>query len=167
MATKTLRKSQAVKPVEKKPATAIERVLALIAKQSEAVEAIIAEYSYITDIGMDTELKAAVDNLRESVQGYEDDFEPEGFSDLLQKIKDHAGFDADEVFEMLDIEDISHDNCVNILNSLDKEDIESWAVESGYACVKINNALDRDKLETFLTTEIYPNYLDQQSFLMI
>jgi hypothetical protein len=157
----------ATKTLKKKPTTVAAQILEVIDKHINTVEAIIEEYSYVTEVGMDTELKAANDNLKEAVEDFEyGNTDAEKFNQLIAEMKLISGddFDTDKILDLLESKDVDTEKLLNLLGS---DTVTDHVIKQGYACVKLNNALDRDKLETFLTTEIYPNYLDQQSFLMI
>lgn len=150
---KTIRK----KPATKKPETLIEEVQAIAAKHIGVIEAIITDYSFLTDIGMDTKLRAANINLKEALEA----LEGESFRGLIERLKTHPDFDPWEASERLsfmgEVEYIAPSS----------EALENYARENNYSLTKLNNSDDRAKLEQFLTTEIYPHYNDQQFFLII
>lgn len=153
-------------PQPQKPKTVIEQIVELVNKHIDITEAIIENYSYLTDIGMDTELRAADENLKSAVYDLGDEVTEFSFKDLVQKISDHDDFEAGDIIGLLDGADID-DHTDKLINLLEADDVQDYFINQGYACVKLNNMRDRNKLEEFLKTEIYPNFRDQEDFINI
>jgi hypothetical protein len=158
MATKTK-----TKPTPQKPKTVAEQIAELVNNHIAVTDAILQTYSYATEADMETEIKTANENLRFALAELSED--EISFYDLLQKLKDHAGFDSQDVFDLVDLDDVHTEDR---LKGLDYDDAVSWAVEKGFTGVDLQGSMVlRDKLETFLKTEIYPHYSDQERFILM
>ena len=117
-------------------------------------KAILDDYCAGND-GMDTELEAAAESFH-------------------AKLADLSEFDADSVSELIESEGfLTAPEVTKILDKIDQSDIKDYLEENGHlfreegdVVIQINNLQDRMKLEEFLTTEIYPDLVDQNSFLI-
>lgn len=154
MATKT-------KALPKKPVTVVGQIGELVDKHIDTVEAIIQEYSWLSDVGMDTELRAANEKLKEFSAGLEepDSGQSFSFSELLDMVEAHKDFDADDVLNIVSLSN------TDLLESMDTDEIKDYLKDRGYCFIDLQGNQDNsDKLEKFITTEIYPHYNDQQAF---
>lgn len=104
--------------------------------------------------GMDTELEAAAENFRVTLD-------------------DLSEMDAEAVAEIIESIGISSSDATTILDKIDQSDIKDYLEdnnhlfrEEGDVVIQINNLADRMKLEEFLTTELYQHLSDQNSFLI-
>ena len=140
--------------------TLIEKIQKEFDKHIDVVDAIMAES---IEPGLTVEVKAACDNFTIILSDLEDG---ENFDDLLKKL------DATELtnaqFGKLAKTIVDHDEFdLNIMLSKieDQSEIADFLSDQSYVCVKLENMNQMEKLREFITTEIFPHYSDQMSFL--
>lgn len=116
-------------------------------------KAILDDYCAGND-GMDTELEAAAENFHAVME-------------------DLSEMDAEAVAEIIESASFSSSDITTLLAKIDESDMKYYLEDNGHlfreegdVVIQINNLKDRMKLEEFLTTEIYPDLTDQNSFLI-
>ena len=117
----------------------IDEVLDLLKKHTETTKAILDDYA-LGDEDCRMELAVADENLRDEIE--------DSYSQLLQKVKDHADFSSEDLLEML----IKEEGESSLLDALQARN---------YAIIKIDNINDQSKLLGFVEKEIYPSYSDR------
>lgn len=110
MATKT-------KALPKKPLTVVEQISELVDKHIDTVEAIIQEYAWLSDVGMDTELRAANEKLKEFSEGLEETKEL-SFAQLISKLQDidDDDFDMDAVMDLFQGREYDENKLIKLID---------------------------------------------------
>ena len=140
--------------------TLIEKIQKEFDKHIDVVDAIMAES---IEPGLIVEVKAACDNFTTVLSDLEDG---ENFDGLLKKLDETELTNAQ--FGKLAKTIVDHDEFdLNIMLSKveDQSEIADFLSDQSYVCVKLENMNQMEKLREFITTEIFPHYSDQMSFL--
>jgi len=126
----------------------IEKVLELLDNHIDTTRAILDDY-LSGDDGMITELGAANENLRNSIEALEVE---DDFKSLLEQIKKSDDFDCGELLKLIADED--------------EDFILNYSTNKGYALIKLETMEQRSKLEDFIKAEIYPYHNDENKFFI-
>jgi chromosome segregation ATPase len=152
--------SSPVVAVAEKEKTSLETI-------SEAFDACENEFTgiledYVAGPAMTEEVMIKFQNLKNSiyqhVEALQDKvyLQEEEIKDLEQEVKSRDEDLSDKDKEIKDLEE-----------KVEELEEGEHLTEQGFVMVKVDNLVHRDKLENFIHTEIYPNYLDQQSYVTI
>lgn len=145
---KTMPQTKTAKKPEKK-LTPLEILIEAFEKHRQTTQTILKDY--IADGGLMMEIDTAEASFRDILEDWEAE---EDFDELLDKLKELSG---------------SEIRTKDLLEICDEDEVEEWVKEnydSDRITIELSNMNDRMKLENFLKTVIYPNFNDQQSFIV-
>jgi hypothetical protein len=139
---------------------AVDKVLQLFDQHIRTVRLIADDY--LADVGMLTEMQAAEEKLFELIEDLridsaEDKKEKElSFSDIMDQLKENIRFDREKATELLEL-----------IDDDDPEPIHDFVRSKGFVYIKVENIDQQMKLEDFVNREIWSDYNQQISNVLI
>lgn len=154
MATKTLKR----KPVE---LTKEEQVLEAFDNYKETVVAILESY-FANEPGLMVELEAANDNFEKVLK--EEVILDKDVDDLIAELEE-KDLNANQIKALVEVvKDSDEFDAADVLELFDEQDVFDASSLKGWASIKIENLAQHQKLESFILRELYPHENESDNY---